>query len=220
MNKRSIYTGEPLNRWSFLFLKMMSNIEKGAIRIVTPEGKFLNFTGVKDGVKVILRINDWRFCQDIFMKGDIGLGESYISGYWDCDNIDKLIKFGVENYDGFERVIKGSFLTIMFYRFRHMLNRNSEKGSKKNVYAHYDIGNDFYQLWLDPSMTYSSAIFNSADEKLLLAQENKYENILKNLKLNKGDHILEVGCGWGGFMLLVEGLKLQGLLSPRLNMSL
>ena len=147
------------------------------------------------------------------MKGDIGLGESYISGYWDCGNINNLIKFGIENYNELERVIKGSLLKILFFRIKHFLNRNSRKGSLKNVHAHYDIGNEFYQLWLDSSMTYSSAIFNSTDEELLSAQENKYERILKKLKLKNGDHILEVGCGWGGFMEYAarNGFKVTGV---------
>ena len=191
----------------------MSNIRKGSVTIVTPEEKFLKYTGIEEGEHVSIRINEWKFCEDIFMKGDIGLGESYISGYWDCGNINNLIKFGIENYNELERVIKGSLLKILFFRIKHFLNRNSRKGSLKNVHAHYDIGNEFYQLWLDSSMTYSSAIFNSTDEELLSAQENKYERILKKLKLKNGDHILEVGCGWGGFMEYAarNGFKVTGV---------
>ena len=213
MNNRSIDLNQVLPHWGVLFLEMMSNIRKGSVTIVTPEGKFIKYSGIEEGVHVCLRINEWRFCEDILMKGDIGLGESYISGYWDCGNINNLIKFGIENYNELERVIKGSLLKILFYRIKHFLNRNSRKGSLKNVHAHYDIGNEFYQLWLDPSMTYSSAIFNSTDEELLSAQENKYERILKKLKLKNGDHILEVGCGWGGFMEYAarNGFKVTGV---------
>ena len=213
MNNRSIDLYQILPHWGVLFLEMMSNIRKGSVTIVTPEEKFLKYTGIEEGEHVSIRINEWRFCEDIFMKGDIGLGESYISGYWDCGNINNLIKFGIENYNELERVIKGSLLKILFFRIKHFLNRNSRKGSLKNVHAHYDIGNEFYQLWLDSSMTYSSAIFNSTDEELLSAQENKYERILKKLKLKNGDHILEVGCGWGGFMEYAarNGFKVTGV---------
>ncbi len=213
MNNRSIDLYQILPHWGVLFLEMMSNIRKGSVTIVTPEEKFLKYTGIEEGEHVSIRINEWRFCEDIFMKGDIGLGESYISGYWDCGNINNLIKFGIENYNELERVIKGSLLKILFFRIKHFLNRNSRKGSLKNVHAHYDIGNEFYQLWLDSSMTYSSAIFNSIDEELLSAQENKYERILKKLKLKNGDHILEVGCGWGGFMEYAarNGFKVTGV---------
>ena len=213
MNNRSIDLYQILPHWGVLFLEMMSNIRKGSVTIVTPEEKFLKYTGIEEGEHVSIRINEWKFCEDIFMKGDIGLGESYISGYWDCGNINNLIKFGIENYNELERVIKGSLLKILFFRIKHFLNRNSRKGSLKNVHAHYDIGNEFYQLWLDSSMTYSSAIFNSTDEELLSAQENKYERILKKLKLKNEDHILEVGCGWGGFMEYAarNGFKVTGV---------
>ena len=213
MNNRSIDLNQVLPHWGVLFLEMISNIRKGSVTIVTPEEKFLKYTGIEEGEHVSIRINEWKFCEDIFMKGDIGLGESYISGYWDCGNINNLIKFGIENYNELERVIKGSLLKILFFRIKHFLNRNSRKGSLKNVHAHYDIGNEFYQLWLDSSMTYSSAIFNSTDEELLSAQENKYERILKKLKLKNGDHILEVGCGWGGFMEYAarNGFKVTGV---------
>ena len=213
MNNRSIDLYQILPHWGVLFLEMMSNIRKGSVTIVTPEEKFLKYTGIEEGEHVSIRINEWKFCEDIFMKGDIGLGESYISGYWDCGNINNLIKFGIENYNELERVIKGSLLKILFFRIKHFLNRNSRKGSLKNVHRHYDIGNEFYQLWLDSSMTYSSAIFNSTDEELLSAQENKYERILKKLKLKNGDHILEVGCGWGGFMEYAarNGFKVTGV---------
>ena len=213
MNNRSIDLYQILPHWGVLFLEMMSNIRKGSVTIVTPEEKYLKYTGIEEGEHVSIRINEWKFCEDIFMKGDIGLGESYISGYWDCGNINNLIKFGIENYNELERVIKGSLLKILFFRIKHFLNRNSRKGSLKNVHAHYDIGNEFYQLWLDSSMTYSSAIFNSTDEELLSAQENKYERILKKLKLKNGDHILEVGCGWGGFMEYAarNGFKVTGV---------
>ena len=98
MIKRSIDTCQDLPKWSILFLEMISNIKKGVITIVTPEGKYLKFSGITEGEEVSIRINDWRFCEELFLKGDIGLGESYVSGYWDCENINKLIKIGVDNY--------------------------------------------------------------------------------------------------------------------------
>jgi len=150
MNKRVIDTYEDLPKWGILFLEMISNIKKGVITIITPEGKYLKYSGINEGEEVTIRINDWRFCEELFLKGDIGLGESYISGYWDCENINKLIQLGVENYKELERVIKGSFLKIIFYRIKHILNRNSKKGSQKNVFAHYDIGNDFFSIVVGP----------------------------------------------------------------------
>ena len=213
LNKRSIEKCADLPKWGLHFLELVSNIKKGAITIITPDGKYLKFSGTIEGEEVSIHINDWRFCEDLFLNGDIGLGETYVSGYWDCENINKLIKLGVDNYKELERVIKGSFLKILFFRIRHILNRNSKKGSRKNIYAHYDIGNDFFQLWLDPSMTYSGALFKKPEEELSQAQENKYENILQKLNLKVGDHILEVGCGWGGFMEYAarNGIKVTGV---------
>lgn len=199
--------------WGRLLLEMLAQIKKGEIAVITPDGVQRNFRGAETGERVMLRIHDWRFCEDLFLKGDIGLGESYIEARWDCDGINKLIRIGIENAPSFERAIKGSLLRIAFYRLKHLMNRNSKKGSQKNIHAHYDLGNDFYKLWLDSTMSYSSALFRSEGEGIVTAQENKYENILQKLKLNVGDHILEVGCGWGGFMEYAaqKGIKVTGV---------
>ena len=182
-----------------ILFNMLTNISHGSLKVITPDGKHHYFSGTKTGEDVCVSINDWRFCDELLLKGDVGLGESYVLGYWDCDNINMLVKWGIENKEPLERAIKGSITKILFYRFKHFLKRNSKKGSIKNIHAHYDIGNKFYQLWLDSTMTYSSAIFKSSNEKLSEAQENKYQNILNKLKPKDGDHILDVGCGWGGF---------------------
>lgn len=205
------YSG--LTVWPKIFLEMMSSITYGEAIIQTPEGMSLHYKGKEDGQNVRIEIKDWRFCEDLFMKGDIGLGASYISEFWECDDINKLIKFGIDNNKELERVIKGSLIKILFYRLKHLLNRNSKKGSQKNIHAHYDLGNDFYKLWLDSSMTYSSALFANQGDELQLAQENKYANILKQLNLKAGDHILEVGCGWGGFMEFAakKGIRVTGI---------
>lgn len=201
------------SRWTTLFLAMLSKIEYGSISVETPEGDYLNFNGKQDGEYVSLKIFDWKFCEELFLKGDIGLGESYIAGHWKADNINKLIKFGIDNKVQLEKVIKGSFFKIIFYRLKHLMNRNSVKGSKKNIHSHYDLGNDFYKLWLDQTMTYSSALFDQPGLSLLSAQERKYQNILDQLNLKDGDHILEVGCGWGGFMEYAaqKGVKVTGI---------
>jgi cyclopropane-fatty-acyl-phospholipid synthase len=213
MNSTLDKTNIVLTEWANVFLTMISTICFGSIRIETPEGITLNYHGSKTGEDVRISINDWCFCENLFTKGDIGLGESYIEGHWDCSDINKLIKFGIDNKNELEKAIKGSLLKIVFYRFKHLLNRNSKKGSQKNIHAHYDLGNDFYKLWLDSSMTYSSALFKHGNEELHEAQENKYENILQRLKLKSGDHILEIGCGWGGFIehAAKKGIKVTGV---------
>ena len=142
-----------------ILFKMLSNISHGSLNVITPDGYHHHFSGTETGEDVCVRINNWRFCDELLLKGDVGLGETYVLGYWDCDNINRLVKWGIENQKPLERAIKGSFTKILFYRFKHFLKRNSKKGSIKNIHAHYDIGNKFYQLWLDSTMTYSSAIF-------------------------------------------------------------
>lgn len=201
------------SRWVSLFLEMMSKIKYGTVTITTPEGEYLFYRGQEHGEHVALRIFDWKFCDELFLKGDIGLGESYIAGLWESDNINDLIKFGIDNKVQLEKVIRGSFFKILFYRIKHLLNRNSKSGSQKNIHAHYDLGNEFYKIWLDSSMTYSSALFDKSTQNLLEAQKNKYEKILNQLNLKEGDHILEVGCGWGGFMECAaeRGIKVTGI---------
>jgi len=186
--------------WTSIFLEILEKIEYGELTLVTPEGVSLCFKGERLGSNSKVIVNNWKFCEKIFMSGDIGLGESYIDGDWDGPDINSLIRFGIENKNVLERVIKGSLLKIVFYRLKHLFNRNTKAGSKRNIHAHYDLGNDFYRLWLDKSMTYSSAYFVEGTESLYDAQINKYEKIFNELNITEGQHILEVGCGWGGFM--------------------
>ncbi|MBY0413858.1 MAG: cyclopropane-fatty-acyl-phospholipid synthase family protein, partial [Bdellovibrionales bacterium] len=199
--------------WVSLFLKMMSEIKYGSVSLTTPDGEQFNYRGTEKGEHVSIKICDWKFCDELFLKGDIGLGESYIAGLWESDNINGLIKFGIDNKAQLERVIRGSFFKILIYRIKHLLNKNSKKGSQKNIHAHYDLGNNFYKLWLDQTMTYSSGYFQNTAADLLSAQVNKYKNIFDQLNLKEGDHILEVGCGWGGFMEYAaqRGVKVTGI---------
>ena len=187
--------------WAKLFLELMNNIDYGLVELTAPCGEKYSFEGRLDSSqKVDMQIHDWKFCEYIFTKGDIGLGEAYIDGLWSTSDISKIIEFGVANEKKLEKIIKGSLIKIIFYRIKHLMNRNTVKGSKKNIHAHYDLGNDFYKLWLDSTMTYSSAYFkDEKNEELNVAQNNKYERMLQQLKLEGPSEILEIGCGWGGF---------------------
>ena len=199
--------------WSQLFLDVISKINKGKIIIHTPEGETLTF-GKSPGETVRLTINDWKVADNVFLSGDIGLGESYIAGHWESDNINGLIKLGIDNYDILKRVIAGARFKIAIYRFKNLiLNRNTKSGSRRNIHAHYDLGNNFYQSWLDPSMTYSSALYDQEGLSLEQAQERKYQSMIGQLDYKEGQHILEVGCGWGGFMEYAakQGIKVTGV---------
>jgi cyclopropane-fatty-acyl-phospholipid synthase len=137
-------------------------------------------------------------------SGDIGFAETYLAGDWHTDNLAALLDIMVRNRTTIEAVIYGSWFGKLTNRFRHLCNANTKEGSRRNVHAHYDLGNAFYQLWLDSTMTYSSALFDgSPDQTLDDAQRAKYRRVLNELKLDDEGlsdlNVLEIGCGWGGF---------------------
>ncbi len=180
------------------FLKALEQIKYGSFHLTTPEGKSYHFTGEHEGINANATIDDWRVITAFAAKGDIGLAESYRDGWWDTGNLVNLLLLGLKNEHVFEPYIYGNPLSHLAARLLYLLNRNTLQGSKRNISAHYDLGNDFYQLWLDPSMTYSSALFQNENETLEQAQHNKYDRMLERLDANSGN-LLEIGCGWGGF---------------------
>jgi cyclopropane-fatty-acyl-phospholipid synthase len=135
---------------------------------------------------------------NVIRNGDRGFAEDYRAGRWDTDDLTALVTLCLMNRHAFDRFIEGPLLSKVLSRLSYMLKLNSLKGSKRNIHAHYDLGNDFYGLWLDPSMTYSAAIYNGPGDTLAQAQDNKYDRILDCLERNSGN-LLEIGCGWGGF---------------------
>ena len=147
-----------------------------------------------------LHINDWRACSRILRSGDIGFAEALEAGWVNATDLTALLRLAIRNERIMNRLVSGSRLIGWWYRLRHLLRANTREGSRRNIHAHYDIGNDFYRLWLDPGMTYSSALFDG-DFTLSLenAQTRKYQRIIDSLDLRAGDVILEIGCGWGGF---------------------
>lgn len=200
-----------------LILKMLGAIRHGALLLRTPGG---GSQLVGDGSHpVTLVLNNWALCDAVLRSGDIGLAETFIAGDWKTDDLPGLIALMVRNRDSIEALIYGSWWGSLLYRLKHLLNRNSRAGSKKNIHAHYDLGNAFYTLWLDRTMTYSSAIFGGAGgylstPDLAAGQQAKYQRILDQLELEPGARVLEIGCGWGGFAEAVartEGGHVTGL---------
>lgn len=197
-----------------LFLSFLQKLSVGNLTIITPDKESLFFKGKNEGYEAELHINDWSALSTIIKSGDIGVAEVYRDHKIDTPDLLKLLLLALDNQDVLEKALHGSFWGTLFYRLKHIFfNRNSRSGSKKNIHAHYDIGNNFYRLWLDPSMTYSSAFFDNKDISLEAAQKAKYQRILDMLNLKPGDHILEIGCGWGGFAELAcqQGLKVTGI---------
>lgn len=181
-----------------IILGMMEKIEYGSIEITRPCGRTQKFIGNKPGVEAKLQLNDYKVLQNMLVKGDIALADDYQNGKWDTDSIAKLIEFGIQNETYLQQLIFGNKTQQVLAKLSYILQANTRSGSQKNIHAHYDIGNDFYELWLDPTMTYSSGIFNNATDNLEQAQLNKYDAIIQQLPKETAN-ILEIGCGWGGF---------------------
>ena len=189
---------QPIPAAAQIILKLLAKLQYGTLKLRTPGGETLLF-GNGPG-PVTLELHNWDLFTAAMRSGDIGFAESYIAGSWSTDNLTGLIALLVRNRSAMESLVYGSWWGSLFYRIKHILNRNSKAGSRKNIHAHYDIGNEFYKLWLDPSMTYSSALFTKeAGGDLELAQHAKYRAILGQLELAPGQTVLEIGCGWGGF---------------------
>lgn len=185
-------------RVSDQFLKSLDGLQYGALELVTPDGQSRVFEGKKPGAKARMEIRDWSVPSNLAVKGDIGLAEDYRKGFWETSNLQDLITLGLQNDQSMRNYIFGSKLFQTVARLSYVLKLNTLNGSKRNIHAHYDLGNDFYSLWLDPSMTYSSALYRQDQDSLQQAQHNKYDRILDRLD-NPSGSLLEIGCGWGGF---------------------
>ena len=178
--------------------KAISELEYGTLTFVAPNGEVTVCKGRNPGPEARFHIHEWDVLRRIMARGDIGLGEEYIAGTWDTDSVEKLVSLFLLNIDHFDNFSDGNWINrIGFVLHNALVRRNSISGSARNIKDHYDVGNDFYSLWLDPSMTYSSALYNGASD-LYRAQQNKYERILSRFDAPKAS-VLEIGCGWGGF---------------------
>jgi cyclopropane-fatty-acyl-phospholipid synthase len=186
---------------------IMSLLEKmtlGTLNITMPDGS-LKVLGKGDGeITANVKINDRGFFKRCVLYGDVGFGEAYVEGEWETDNITNVIKWfllNVEKTPGVSgSVTQSAVLNILkaFNTVRHLRRSNSVKGARKNISEHYDLNNDFFALFLDPSMTYSSAYFREDELDLEQAQYEKYDRLCQHLKLQPTDHVLEIGSGWGG----------------------
>lgn len=195
---------------------LLEGVHSGRLEIRLPDGSHHWFGQGERSAS--LQVHDDAFFGRVLARGDIGLAESYLEGEWDSPDITGLLILLARNRDTLAHAIYGSWRALLAARLRHAFNRNSRSGSRRNIMAHYDLGNDFYRLWLDPSMSYSSALYRPQDDgSLLAAQHAKYARILERLQARSGDRVLEIGCGWGGFAEVATqaGLQVTGLtLSP------
>jgi cyclopropane-fatty-acyl-phospholipid synthase len=195
-----------------LAFRALQNIQGGRIILTMPDGSLHHFGKDDDQPiePISILVRDTRVFQLIISRGDIGVAESYFKNYWRTDNLEPFLHLAIKNRPALEALIYGSWWGSLIYKIKHFFNKNTKSGSKKNIQAHYDLGNNFYSLWLDPTMMYSSAIFSGDSDKTLeQAQKDKCQRILASLNNQEGDHILEVGCGWGGFIKEAQANKIH-----------
>lgn len=196
---------------------LLQHIEGGSLRLCLPGGQTVPLGHGPE--RATLQVNDERVFRRVLAEGDIGFGESWIDGDWHSGELPELLTLLAQNRQQLARALHGSWLPVLGHRLRHLLRSNTRAGSKRNILAHYDLGNDFYKLWLDPSMSYSSALFGAdSQQSLQQAQRQKYLRLLKTLDPRPGEMILEVGCGWGGLAEIAAtefGCRVHGItLSP------
>ena len=199
------------------FLDRLNTLEYGILEIEVNDHLF-TVNGKQTGGSARIEILRFpEFLKKLYLKGDLGFAESYIAGDWRTPDLSALLYLLAKNRHRFIRVRKTSRLANLTNRIYHWVHRNTRHGSAKNIKAHYDLGNDFYKLWLDPGMTYSCALFQTQEQSLAEAQDNKYRRILDLLNPQPGSKVLEIGCGWGGFAVAAarRGIQVDGItLSP------
>jgi len=169
------------------------------LTVQLPNGETHVLQGKRPGPSGMMTVRDYRFARRVLAAGDIGFAEGYIAGEWDSPHLAGLLETLVDNYDHIRRLFDGNLIMWVVNWLSHRTNRNSKTGSKKNIHAHYDLGNAFYSQWLDGTMTYSSARFSRDAEALETAQCEKYAALARMMDLRAGMSVLEIGCGWGGF---------------------
>lgn len=196
----TVDAGRPIGWRERAVVKRLDRLLCGRLDVALPSGSVAQFQGEAPGPTASLTIHSLRMVTRLFKAGSIGFAEGYMAGEWDCDDLPGLIYLLHLNTAALEPDF--SRLQWIYTRSsaaRHRLRANSRTGSQRNIAYHYDLGNDFYARWLDETWTYSAAVFASADEPLAAAQRSKYDVLLDRIDPAPGEHILEIGCGWGGF---------------------
>jgi cyclopropane-fatty-acyl-phospholipid synthase len=182
---------------SRLLARLLPQLAAGRLRVLLPGGQTLDRAGVEPGPDATVILHRWRALRRLATGGDVGFAEAWIDGDWTSPDLTAVVRLGIRNAQGFENALRGSAFMRLANRLRHRMRANSKKRSPRNIEAHYDLGNDFYRLWLDPAMLYSSALWDGMTESLEHAQRKKLDRICELLCLSGGEKILEIGSGWG-----------------------
>jgi cyclopropane-fatty-acyl-phospholipid synthase len=186
----------------------------GSLLVRLPDGRAFRFSGTQAGPAAEMTVRDLNFARRLLEGGDIGIGEAYLRGEWETPDLTRFLELFCANHHLIAAMLEDRPLIRLWQNFRHWLNRNTKIGSKRNIHAHYDLGNRFYEAWLDGSMTYSAALFAEGDNDLSSAQRRKYANLAQKTSIGPDHHVLEIGCGWGGFAEFAAkeiGCKVTGL---------
>src|SRR5579871_4998322 len=182
-----------------LLLKVLARLKIGKLKLVTPDGRQHLFEG-EAGPEAVLILRNLDAVRRVLLGGDLGLAEAYMDGQWETPDLMALLELGQRNMQALA-VDQPSLLHRLLDSLVHAFRRNTRAGARRNIQYHYDLGNAFYKLWLDETLTYSCALFETPDQTLAEAQRNKYRHLLDLLQIEPGQHLLEIGSGWGGFAL-------------------
>ncbi|MCX2722878.1 SAM-dependent methyltransferase [Roseibium salinum] len=196
-NYRDQLKGMP--RLARMAAELALQIRHGSLEVTFPDGRTFIVHGQEDGPYGVLDVHDWRFFRMAVQAGDVGVGEAFMAGYWSSPDVTTFLELFCINQESTLDALRGRPLTRVLLSIRHWLNANTRSGSKRNISAHYDLGNAFYKEWLDPSMTYSSAIYSNETKNLEQAQAEKYATLVRQTGIAPDHKVLEIGCGWGGF---------------------
>jgi len=196
-----------LPRYFRRIFKILLNLKVGSVEVKLPDERIFKVVGETNGLNARIDIIDPDCFARLVRDGDIGFMEAYMDGQWSSPDLQSFMDVTFQNFHQLATRFPGAGLVKLYEKIRHWLNSNSKRQAKKNISYHYDLGNDFYKLWLDETMTYSSALFKKKKETLSDAQTNKYAQMCDEIGVKEGDHILEIGCGWGGFAEYAAGQR-------------
>ena len=180
---------------------LMSRLKHGQLQVELPDRRVLQFGAMQahDAGASVIKVHDMKFFRRVLRHGSMGFAEAYMDGQWSTPDLGGLLTMLNRNMEHIAQSIDKHKLTNWLNRLIHILRPNTREGARRNIHAHYDLGNEFYSLWLDASMTYSSALFRDSQQTLRDAQNEKYRALAENTNIGPNDHVLEIGCGWGGF---------------------
>lgn len=183
-----------------LLAGILDRLEYGCLSVTLPDGGTMTAHGpIGAEHQAGITVRSYRALRRLLLGGDVGFAEAYIAGDWDTPDLPVLLTVAARNRNALGRSFEGMAPLRWLNRLIHLARPNTRRGSRRNIAAHYDLGNDFYAAWLDPGMTYSAAIFAPGTQKLEDAQQEKYRRLAEAAALKPGHHVLEIGCGWGGF---------------------